>query len=576
VELLSLLDLPDMPAPVVEGLCEAVAILGLWPALPVLLDLLDRSMDDIELTLGIIRSLGLLGAEAALEPLESLLGAGAYERLRHAAGQCTLQQPAAACLVQGGLPEVLADRLAVALAGSTVSADQPTTLEEFLRREADLLRAAAACALARVGGPRAQAILRAALVDEHTRGAAAALLNALAEAHPPTGATALADVIAAANVSMAVRWLAIERLATHPDGELPMVRLLDSADLDPFVQGALAEGLGRRGAREAAPRLRALARDRQTDNHLRAQAVCGLALAGGPVAETTLLQLIDDLDEDADLRGLAAEQLPQITTPEVLRRLRGHLNDPRVPAPLAAGILHALGRARDREALPLLLQYCQGETPAVALAALRALADVGDPVVTPILVRISQTPQTDRTVRLQAVGVLIELGGDVYRALLQPYLTRSTLPVRLQALDLLIHAGAPASKLYAMLADRSLPLAMRLRLFEYCSAVSAVVPVFAQIVAETDDDIELRSLAALHLGDVRADTAEPLLAALASDETVALRLRLCCIAALGAIGGTAAGLVLSRLAEDAGQPLVLRRRALAALQRLIEEATDDA
>jgi HEAT repeat protein len=468
------------------------------------------------------------------------------------------------------LPRPIARALALNLAASASAEARPTTLFEFLTGEADRVRAGAAAALAAIGGNAARAALLAALLDHASDpmggGAVADIIDALADVEGDESAAALDYLLDAQAQNPMTGWLLVRRLVDHPAGEEVMRRALARADRDPFTRGALAEGLGQRRALTALPPLRQLASDPATDPHLRSQALLALGLLNDPSTEPTLVRLIGDAHEDMALRGLAAEHLPEQLSGEGRRLLRDLLRQERTPAPLAIGALKALGRARDREALPLMLRYCQDESATVAQAAIAALTELGDASMAPLLVRITQQPAADHALRLQAVGALLRIGGEGYRPLLRIYLNQGALPFRLLALEYLIDGGAPASELLALLADRGWPTPMRLRLLDAFAGDPAAAQTLAQIISDEQDDPQLRALAAEALGRMAWAAAGPELIRLAESDETPAAVRLRCIQALPAMETSTAWDTLSRLAEDAAQTHAVRASALEALR----------
>jgi HEAT repeat protein len=334
--------------------------------------------------------------------------------------------------------------------------------------------------------------------------------------------------------------------------------------VDSFTRGALAEGLGQRAALAAIPLLRQIIEEPGADEHLRSQAVLALGLLDDPATETTLIQLIQNESEDPALRGMAAEYLPSTMSDEARRFLRDLLRRERPPAPIIAGALRALGWSLDREALPLLLRYCQDELTTVVQAAIAALADLGDASVAPMLVRITQNPNFDHALRLQAVGTLLRIGGESYRPLLRTYLEHSVLPLQLQALEHLIETTTQPNDLLALLADRTCPLTLRLRLNEHLAGNAG--EALLHILEDDDDEIQLRCRAAETLARARAAKARPTFIRLAERRGTASAVRLRCIKALGRIGGVESWLALSRLAEDATETPVVREQATLALR----------
>ena len=345
-----------------------------------------------------------------------------------------------------------------------------------------------------------------------------------------------------------------------------MRRALAQPATDAFTCGALAEGLGQRGSCASLPALRQIAEDRQQDQQLRAQALLALGLLNEQASETTLIRMIADPLEDPTLRGLAAEHLPAQLSSEGRRFLRDLLRNERPPAQIVIGSLRALGHVRDREALPLMLRFGQDENAEIAQAAITALTDLGDGSVAPMLVRIAHHVGADHTLRLQAAGALLRIGGNGYRSLLRNYLEQGPLPLRLLALEHLIASGTATDDLLAMLASPDWPATLRLRLIDYFAGDLAAAPVLAGILDATNDQIQLRALAAEALGHMQWSDALPRLAELAATADTPAALRLRCISALQHIGGTGAWLVLSRLAEASDLSPVVRAQALHALR----------
>ncbi len=568
-DLLRLLDEPLAAPELIEGCCDGLGSLASREAGPALLRLIERSESDVTLTLAAVRALGQLDDPEIGETLGQLLGAEALHRLHRALDERLLQQTVEACLDDSSLPPPIARRLARTLAATVTPDSRPSTPAEFLGGEADRVRAAAARALATIGSNAARAALMSTLLDDGAGGATTDLIAALAEIEGPESAEALGYLIETAETNPLTRWLIVRQLTDHPAGETVMRRALVRADLDPFTRGALAEGLGQRGALAALPALRQLAADHGCDMHLRSQALLALGLLNDTATEPTLIHVIGDLQEDAVLRGMAAEYLPAQLSDEGRRFLRELLRHERQPAPIVIGALRTQGRARDHEALPLMLRYCQDESSAVAQAAIEAMADLGDGSVAPLLVRITQQPTADHALRLEAAGALLRIGGDGYRPLLRIYLNAGALPFRLLALEHLIEAGAPREELLAMLVEQGWPATLRLRLIERLAGDPAAAPALMTIADAEDEDDQLRALAVEALGHLRWAEAAPALSRLAEDADVRMALRLRAIDALQAIDCASAWATISRLAEDA-QPAPIRHSAIQALCRIQE------
>jgi len=283
------------------------------------------------------------------------------------------------------------------------------------------------------------------------------------------------------------------------------------------------------------------------------------------------MRLAGNQAEDDVLRGLAAEHLPHELSEQSRRQLRDMLRRERVPAPIVVGALRALRRARDREALPLMLRYAQDEAIDVAQAAIGGLTTLGDASVTPDLVRITQSPNADRAVRLEAAGALLRLGGTEFRPLLQTYLDQGALPLRLQALEYLIATGDSSAELLALLADRDQPLLLRLRAVECLGEDPRAHPALLDILRDGDDDAHLRCLATEALGRTRYAPALEVLIGLAERADTPASVRLRCINGIGTIGGTEAWLALSRMAENNARMPVVRYWATLALRQVTND-----
>lgn len=549
-----------------EACCDALGALRKPEATEPLLALLERAYQDPALTRAALRALGQIGDARASDVLARLLGAEAQARLGRGLAPRLLQQPIEASLDNSAVPPRIIEQLAVMQANAVTPEVQPTTLGEFLAAEADRIRVTAAQALVALGGNAARAALLGALLDDTAGGAAADLIATLAETGGPNDTDVLGYLLEAGEISPLTRWLVIQHLANSEAGEPLMLRALMNPALDAFTRGALAEALGQRRVITALPLLRQLAEDRAVDSHLRAQATLGLGLLNDTTTETILLRIAADPGEEINLRGLAADYLPDQLSPEGRRMLRELLRAEPRPAPLVIGALRTLGRARDHEALQLMLQYCQDTSGAIVQAAIDALADLGDASVAPKLVAIAQQSGADHALRLQAAGALLRIGGGDYRPLLMSYLQQGALPFRLLALEALIGADASPEDLRAMLAEREWPTALRLRLIEYLAGDVAAAPLLLRLL-ETEDDVpQLRALAAQALGRLRWQAAVPSLVRLALRGDLAQPIRIRCVEALGVLGGHPAWVAIGRLAEDEKQPTAIRDCALLALQ----------
>lgn len=562
--LVSLLEDETMPAEVTAALCHGLAQRKDQSAVAPLLRVLDRSAADVDVTLAAIDALGEIGGQEAIPALAVLVGKQAEERLRTTVAPLEMTESADLVRQRGELPSPLGMRLDELFANARTPPERPTTVGEFVHLQADIIRAAAAGALARIGGNQAIDAMLHALSTGSTSGASNQVLRALANAAPPAGLQAIAALIANSAADPLARWSAVDVLRDHPDGEAYLRNALANPEIDPFVRGALAEALGRRGSGATLPLLRQIADDPHGDTHLRSQAIIALGLLDEPEAEIVLLRMLAASTEDVSLRGLAAEHLPSNLSSEGRRFLRELLNGSRPPTPIAAGALRALGRVHDREALPVLLRYAQDDQEQVARAALNAIADIGDPSVAPVLVQTVQNTNNSAATRLQAVGTLLRIGGDTYRPLMRTYLESDTLPLRLQALEHVLDASTSNTELTGYLTDRNWPLPLRLRLIEHLANNQSSVPVMTQIARQPDEILQLRLAATNALRRWKSDLSTQALIDLAADADAPPGVRITSIAALPA-STIAVGASLSSLAADPEIPVTVRRAALHAL-----------
>ena len=569
-DLLTLLSSPVIPTSLIEGICESLAILQDFSTIPILLERLEQTAANIPATLAIIQALGQLRANVAIAPLSYLLGDGAFNRLRDAVGHADITQPASSFLEQDALPEALAQRLALMLAESTTGANRPTTLEEFIEREANQLRETAAQALSAIGGDSTRMALLNALSDSTTGQATASIIKALASIDSPNQLETFSSILTTPDIDASVRWLTIDCLREHPVGVSLMRRLLAQPELDPFTRGVLAKVLGERGESSILPLLRQIADDPHANLQLRLQAITGLGMLDETESEVVLLRLVSAHREPDQLRAMAAKQLPSKLGVDGRRFLRNMLQNEQPRVPITVGILQALGQAKDREALPALLRYSQDNQADLVQAALRALAAIGDASVAPILVRVVQNTNLDHATRLQAVGALIELGGDSYQPLIQTYLYHAPLPLRMQALEHLIDTNRSQEEIRKLFIDRETPLMMRLRILETHASMPNGVQALLSILDDEHEHVHLRYLIINTLAEYDSETISPTLSTIAHRADTAIGLRLRCITLLGTHGTTDTCLTLSQLAENDHQSSLIRQTAIVALRHMSE------
>ena len=143
---------------------------------------------------------------------------------------------------------------------------------------------------------------------------------------------------------------------------------------------------------------------------VRRGALRGLARARGEASLPLLLETIADEDADLKLRAVAvdlAAALPgTMTTAALMQLLSG------ISAPVQANLIDALGERGDRAALPAVMALARSDAEVVRLAALRALAHIGDQDSALLLTEVAARTEGDERdtarrslARLRAPGV---------------------------------------------------------------------------------------------------------------------------------------------------------------------------
>jgi HEAT repeat protein len=461
-------------------------------------------------------------------------------------------------------------------------ADQAGSFGEFIAYQAMDVRMAVADSLAQIARyadaslqQKVCSTLLTAVQRTQPGQEASHLLRCLSQASEDGGLDALAQLLANPTLNPALRWQIVEQLGENPQAELLLRRFLEQGMLDDFTRSKLVYTLGCMGSLSALPILRQLAEQRDGDIYLRMQAIVALGKFADPAVETTLLHIVADVTATPSLRGAAAEALPETLRPDMRRWLYELLRRERQPAELVAGVLHTLGRAHDQEALGLMLRYVQSEIPTIAMAALNAMVDIGDPTVAPNLIRVTQNRNIDQSVRLQAVKVLLQLCGAEYLPLLRGYLESNQVSLQLSAFESLLALRPNEPLPLVLVTQKTSAMAIRLRAVEALARRTDEHGVLCNLLLDQSDEMTLRIAAARLLGDSTHAEAVPTLIRVAQNDRVHPRLRRRCIQALlvqaqRQSGYTsAAGLALGQFAESAALPDEMRTWAAQALVTLL-------
>ncbi|MCG8348577.1 MAG: HEAT repeat domain-containing protein [Chloroflexales bacterium] len=465
--------------------------------------------------------------------------------------------------------------LLTALNRGDTPVDQPSSLNELVQMDVRRVRMAAAEALAQIGvgaAPSVQRTVRTTLLSAVRIVSAGPevrhWLVCLSRVSNDHDLSDFAKLLGDPAIDVNVHWLLIEHLGAKPAALPLLLELLEQGALEPFIQGKLVQMLGCQRSPRVLPVLRQLAEQNDTNPHVRSHAIVALGLLSDPAVETTLLHVLMDVQVPVTVRSAAAVAMPAPLSADVCRQLRDLLQRERHSTEVMAGLLGALGRTQDREALPLMLRYTQHEHPVVAQAALDAIAASGDANIAPALVSVAQNTMLEQSVRLHAVGVLLTLSGAEYLPLLRSYLDIDISSLQLQALDYLLMVQPNDPHPLKLITDKSAPLVVRLRAVEAIADQMKDHPALYSLVLETSDSLQLRERIATLLGQTEHKEAMRILIQCIQANNVEPRIRQRCMESLAAQAQSlhsdtsVAQLTLSRIADDPRQPPENRSWAL--------------
>lgn len=571
-----------------QSAIEALGILGQQPDLAsqvyaTLSIILTHELGNPVLAISAIQALGNMQQIEAVPILRTLL----QTNISHSVRAMWLSHAPALANVPVSrwhdveLPSDLRVLLLTLLTEGETDADPPGSLDEFVVTQDRRIHLLTAEALARIGSSATSALqqqirtILITLIQQTPPGwETRRLLTYLTWFSEDAGLSDLGRLLAHPSIEPALRWLVIEQLADNPASSPLLLRYLEEGLFDPFTLSKLAYTLGQHRSLAALPVLRQLAEQRSGDFYLRMQAIIALGLLADPAVETTLLHIVADVTTAPALRGAAAEALSHTLRPELRHWLYQLLRRERQPSELIVGVLRALGHAQDRDALGLMIHYMQSDHAAVAIAALTALAELGDTGVIPSIIRITQNTARDQSVRLHAVTTLLQLCGHEYLSLLRGYLDSNVLLLQLQALDCLLSLCPEDDRPLMLLTHKNAPLALRLRSVEALTNRVSDHGVLCAVLLDTTDELHLRSATTTILGQTEYPDAIATLGQCIREDSTPFRLRRRCIEALhrqaAAPRPNASGarLLLSQLVDDSSQPDENRMWAAQALVAL--------
>jgi HEAT repeat protein len=423
---------------------------------------------------------------------------------------------------------------ALGAGGATVAV--PTMIEWLSDVDAKT-RAVAADVLGDIGGPEATAALTRSLgdADDAVRQRAVRSLGKIGLRGNANVVIALIPRLEDAKAD--VRRETIEQLEQLGDKRavIPLVAKFGDTQLD--IRKAAVRAVGKLGDKSAVPALVRLMNDPAED--VRTAAVGSLGLLG---AVESIDALTEQLGTGSDLfRAKVAYALGQIAASpgagkageDAMRTLVENLATP-VSRKAATDALKVAGKA----AVPALVAHLSGRLKGDPSTAVALLAENADARATPAL-----TAELERG--------------------------RVAMPLVLQALGA---TGDPAALVPVLGALSNKDAAIRLAAMEALRPLLGSDARAGDVLIEhlTDDDLEVRILAAEYLGTVKVAAAAPKLTALAGPGNPT-RLRLAAIDALGEIGAPSATKVLLDVLREG--PPELHRAAATALEYIADPAT---
>ncbi len=487
--------------------------------------------------------------------------------------------------------------------------DQPTTREQVaklcavLKSDAPEKEKADACRdLARLGPKDAVAPLAALLPDEKLSHMArygletipdSAVDTAFREALPKLQGRQLVGVIGSIGVrrdTKAVKVLTGLLHATDNEvaqaaaralgsiGDPPAAKALQEAlpGVSAANQLAFCEGLLRcaeaaevKGHRQAAMAIYDRLRQVQASQQIRTAALRGAILtrqAGGfPLLALTLHS------DDFTLVLAAARTAQEMPGSQVVRLLAGEL--PGLSADRQIVVIQTLGKRADEAALPALsVAARQGEKP-VRLAAMRALAEIGNPSSTQVLIDLLS--DADREIAQAAQESLASLPGSKVDAAILTMLSKGPAARQITAMDLIVRrrmtAAIPALLEAVGGTDAKVRAAAVSKLGEL--AGSAELPQLLDLLAKakTTEDVDAaeQALRSVCLRATNPDACVGQVEARLAQSQPAQKCAL--LAALGAIGGTNALRTVHSAVNDSNPEV-----HAAAIRALADWSTADA
>lgn len=522
---------------------------------------------DATLTARIAAALGAAGATQAIPALTTLLDPGRPAALRAtwlAAIPELDRTPTSLWPTIAHDPStraVLLDNLA---SGET-SADPPSSLDELVCGQAERVAIAAAEALATLAEQRPTLArdlcvrIRQAILNTPGPHAPVSILRALARAAGTHAPDELEAILNARASTPTLHWAAIDQLGRTSQAAAWLLERLRSGGDDIFTRGKLADILGELGELNAIPILCAIATDPAGDPHLRLCAIGALGRFGTGDVSTALLPIIKDSSASPSLRAAAITALSHPLANDAYDTLHQFARAEGTAHSIAIAIGQSFARVGEREILPLLLRGAQSTQPQESIAAISAIADLGDQSAVSLLVRISQSATVVPGVRLAAINALLQLEGSTHLPLLHAYLESPVPPLRIMAHQILAQTDPNDWHLIEPATDVIAPLALRLLALERLITQSLTLDMLYATLKHPDEPPQLRLGIAGALGrTAQAESARVLHATLESGAPPLLRRR--CITVIGELAaapgecGEVAWAIIVTLAQGSDTP----------------------
>lgn len=273
-------------------------------------------------------------------------------------------------------------------------------------------REAARVTLERIGSQEAAQVLRKALRDADPE-FTCALLDSLGMLGDPESVSAIKRLTTHENEAICLAAAHALALIGDPGSERAITAVVEtatdesrSAAVDSLL--LFADTIVRKHRDEAAARKIYLKVLNTSENEaLQCAALAGLGTVADLRTVPVILDLMDRADERAQVWSSAVAALKRIRSDEISSFLIREYPDRSAKTQLA--IIEVLGARRDAASFPFLAEAARNTKPAIRLAALRALGDLGDVLGLDILIETTQKAAgEEKVVAVDAIARLAD------------------------------------------------------------------------------------------------------------------------------------------------------------------------